>query len=111
MPHLTKNTVKKSLVINADASVPYSISCEVISDSCSPLYVGSLPISGSGFDSFDFGSPPWRTSRYSSTALNENEKKWVEKQLILTSQSFASPISVRSISYRYVIKGKIKNNI
>lgn len=111
VPHLTKNTVKKSLVINADASVPYSISCEVISDSGSPLYVGSLPISGSGFDSFDFGSLPWRTSRYSSTALNENEKKWVEKQLILTSQSFASPISVRSISYRYVIKGKIKNNI
>ena len=110
VPHLTKSTVKKSLVIKAKSYTPDAIRCEVIADTRDPVYVGSFPAVSVGFDNFDFTSVPWYVSRYTSVTLSENEKRWVEKQICLSSDTFASPISVYSITYRYVIKGKIKNN-
>ena len=111
IPHLTKSTVKKSLVIKAKSHTPDAITCEVITDNNEPVTVGSFPAASVGFDSLDFTSAPWYVSRYSSVALAENEKRWIEKQIHLYSEKFACPISISSISYRYVIKGKIKNNV
>ena len=110
IPHLTKSTVKKSLVIKANSNTPYAIQCDVRSDEKDAVYVGSLPPTSVGFDSFSFTNTPWNTGRYGSVALSENEKRWIEKQITLSSNSFESPISIYSISYRYTIKGKIKNN-
>ena len=110
IPHLTKSSVKKSLVIKAKSHIPDAISCEVSCDSKDPIYVGSFPPADVGFDSFDFGNAPWYVTRYTTAALPENEKRWIEKQITLRSDTFACPISVYSVSYRYVIKGKIKNN-
>ena len=110
IPHLTKSTVKKSLVIKAKSNTPYAIHCDVKSDENDATYVDSLPASSMGFDSFSFTNTPWNTGRYGSVALSENEKRWIEKQITLSSQSFESPIAIYSISYRYTIKGKIKNN-
>ena len=111
IPHLTKNTVKKSLVIKAKSPVGGAIDCKVATDTGEPKYVGSLPIGSLGFDNFDFDQPPWQVSDYTSYVLGEKEKKWIEKQITLSADGFASPISLYSISYRYVIKGKIKNNV
>lgn len=111
IPHLTKNTVKKSLIVKAKSYEPDSILCEVKSDGNDPVEVALFPAGEKGFDDFDFTFSPWYKNRYVSTALPENEKRWVEKQIILSSDKFASPISIYSITYRYTIKGKIKNNI
>ena len=111
VPHLTKSTVKKSLVIKAKSHSSRSIECEVTCDGADPMLVDSFPYVGSAFDDFDFTDAPWSISRYASSTLPENEKRWIEKQITLKSSSFASPISVYSIAYRYVIKGKIKNNV
>ena len=110
IPHLTKNTVKNSLVIKAKSYSSNVIDCEVCSDNRDAVYVGSFPPYYESFDDFDFMVEPWYASRYTSVSLPENEKKWIEKQLTLLSGKFASPISIYSITYRYVIKGKIKNN-
>ena len=110
VPHLTKSTVKKSLVIKAKSYQPDAIKCEVRTDGADPVHVGSFPAASVGFDDFDFTRVPWYAPRYAAVALPENEKRWVEKQITLTSQVYACPISVYSLSYRYVIKGKIKNN-
>jgi hypothetical protein len=111
IPHLTKNTVKKSLVIKAKSPVGGAISCEVSTDAGEPKHVGAFPIIGSDFLDFDFDNPPWQVSDYTSYVLGEKEKRWIEKQITLTARGFASPISLYSVSYRYVIKGKIKNNV
>ena len=111
IPHLTKNTVKKSLVIKAKSPVGGAISCEVSTDGGDPRHVGAFPIMGADFIDFDFSNPPWRVSDYTSYVLGEKEKRWIEKQITLTAGGFAAPISLYSISYRYVIKGKIKNNV
>ena len=111
VPHLTKNTVKASLVVKAESHLNEAIFCEVATDTGEPIGVGSFPAVGATFDDFDFENPIWRVPHYASTTLAEKEKRWIEKQIILSARSFASPISVYSISYRYVIKGKIKNNV
>ncbi len=111
IPHLTKNTAKKSLVIKAKSPKDGAISCEITTDACEPKYVGALPIAGSDFPDFDFTNPPWQVSDYTSYVLGEKKKRWIEKQITLTANGFASPIFLYSISYRYVIKGKIKNNV
>lgn len=110
IPHLTKSTVKKSLVIKSKSHTPYAIRCDVKSDENDAVYVASLPAASVGFDNFSFSNTPWNTGRYGSVSLPENEKRWIEKQITLSSQSFESPIAIYSISYRYTIKGKIKNN-
>jgi hypothetical protein len=111
IPHLTKNTVKRSLVVKAKSYTPGVIKCSVVADGKDETYVDSFPPASVGFDSFDFTSMPWNVSSYTATALPEREKKWIEKQIILSTTDFASPISVYSVSYRYTIKGKIKNNV
>lgn len=110
IPHLTKSSVKKSLVVKAKVYQPDSIVCEAVTDKGRSVYVDSFPRADGDFGSFDFNSPLFATSKYTSTALPEKEKRWVEKQIILSSDKFRSPISVYSITYRYTIKGKIKNN-
>ena len=110
VPHLTKSTVKRSLVIKAKSATRDAICCEVKTDEREPVYIGSFPGAISGFDDFDFTEAPWYTGRYASVALPENEKKWIEKQITLSASAYASPISVYTVSYRYTIKGKIKNN-
>ena len=110
IPHLTKSTVKKSLVIKSKSQTPDAIKCEVATDGGDPVYVGSFPAATVGFDNFNFLDAPWYVTRYTTVALAENEKRWIEKQITLTADSYACPISIYSISYRYVIKGKIKNN-
>ena len=110
VPHLTKNTVKRSLVIKARSTSPDAIHCDVKSDTRDAVHIGDLPNTSTGFNDFSFDVAPWYTARYGSVALSENEKKWIEKQIILSSSTFESPIAVYSISYRYTIKGKIKNN-
>ena len=110
VPHLTKSTVKKSLVIKAKSVSADAIRCEVRTDERAAVEVGSFPAAPMGFDDFGFDFAPWYKSRYASVCLPENEKRWIEKQITLRANSFASPISVYSISYRYMIKGKIKNN-
>lgn len=110
IPHLTKSTVKKSLVIKARSETPDAIRCDVKSDEREPTYVANFPAGKVGFDSMDFESAPWYVGRYGAVALPENEKRWIEKQITLSSSKYESPIAVYSISYRYTIKGKIKNN-
>lgn len=111
IPHLTKNTVGKSLVIKARSYHAFSMDCEALTDCGDPIYIDSLPYHSNGFEGFDFTTMPWSVSRYASTSLPEKEKRWIEKQIILSSQSYASPVSVYSISYRYAIGGKIKNTV
>lgn len=110
VPHLTKSTVKKSLVIKAKSHISDAITCEVTTDSNDPIRVGSFPWASVGFDDFNFTEAPWNVSRYTTVALSEKEKRWVEKQITLTAEKYESPIAIYSISYRYIIKGKIKNN-
>ena len=109
IPHLTKSTVKGSLVIKAKSYAAEGIICRAVTDKGDGEFREAFPPTDQGFDDFSFELPLWHTGKYTSTALAEREKRWVEKQIILSSDKYLCPISIYSIAYRYCIKGKIKN--
>ncbi len=110
IPHLTKNTVKKSLVIKASSTSGGSIRVGVKTDLGDERTVAYIPNEDVSFSSLRFDGNLWNEHKYMSIAVKENEKNWIEKQIILTSDKFKSPIGIYSIVYRYTIKGKIKNS-
>ncbi len=110
IPHLTKNTVKRSLTVKAVTTSCESIKCEVITDSADANEIAVFPASDNDFGSFSFSTSPWYKSKYTTTVLPEKEKGWIEKQIILSTDAFRSLFSLSSVTYRYTIKGRIKND-
>ncbi len=110
IPHLTKSTVKKSLTVKAKSTASDGITAYVRTDRNDPTLIASFPSDAMDFTDFSFEVSPWRVSPYVTSALPEGAKRWVEKQIILKSEKYASPIWIYSIAYRYTVKGKIKNN-
>jgi hypothetical protein len=110
IPHLTKNTVKKSLVIKASAYIGGTIACKVNTDKNGTFNVGTLPDNDVSFSDFFFNYAMWNGGKYTSYTLPEKEKAWIEKQVVLSAEEYSCPISIYSITYRYTIKGRIKNN-
>ena len=41
-------------------------------------------------------------------AVNEKEKKWVEKQHFIYSDRFCEPFAIHYIAYRYNVAGRYK---
>ncbi len=110
IPHLTKSTVKKSLTVKASAEISDSIECLVRIDKSDSENIARFPAADADFGGLEFTSAPWSGGPYRTASLAENKKKWIEKQIILRSSVFRSPIRIYSVAYRYIIKGKIKNN-
>ncbi|MBR2342720.1 MAG: leucine-rich repeat protein [Clostridia bacterium] len=110
IPHLAKSTVKHSLVIKCKSYTGTHVSLSVGTDRrgfTEPLY---LPGGELDFDQLDFSSLTFFFGDYFSLPVNEKEKNWVEKQIAISSDGFASPIGIYSITYRYTVKGKIKRS-
>lgn len=64
---------------------------------------GELDFSALRFDALAFDA-----SETSATVIREVTKKWHRKQYLIESDSIASPIELREISYRYAVVGKVK---
>ena len=109
IPHLTKSTVRSSLVLKCKNYADGGFSAEAVTDRAKPCYLGKystgrLTFANVGFDCFNFSTSP-----YSIISIPENEHGWVEKQLCFGTNAFRSPFGICSATYRYRIKGKIKN--
>lgn len=108
IPYLTKSTVHDSLVIKFKAYTRTRLVCSVRTDGSQ--YRQLAEFSGSKYDfcDFDFSLPPSTVRDYSLLAIPERTRGWIEKEILISSEEYASPIGIFSISYRYKIKGKIK---
>lgn len=107
VPHLTKSSVRDSLVIKLKIFTDSKIRVRAETD------LGSseetlLPLSRLSFERTDFSAMTASTSDFVTVTLPEAERGWTEKRYSVFSDGFCSPFGVYSISYRYKIKGKIK---
>ncbi len=110
VPHLTKNTVRGSLVLKCKSYASGEISCEVSTDrsdytEVARFFSGILDFSELDFARFTFGDGEDVT-----IALKEREKEWIEKDITVSSREFACPIGIYSIAFRYKIRGRIKRS-
>ena len=108
-PNLTKNTVKNSLAVKAKLFGSGSFTFEVYNDKNGYREVAELPSSSLDFSEIDFSSLSFSNAASLTLPLKEKEKGWIEKEMNFYSDRFASPFGIYSVTFRFSIKGKIKN--
>ena len=107
VPYLTKSTVRDSAVIKFKLFSEGGVSVGTETDLGSEE-ISYLPLSRLSFDGINFASLTSSVSDLVSVRLPEATGGWVEKRYRIKSSGFCEPFGVDSVSYRYKIKGKIK---
>ena len=108
IPHLTKSTVKKSLVIKTKALGGSAIKVKVRTNRDPFNQVTRIASTPFSFDDLDFEDLSFETGESSVFAVKEKQKKWIEKQLYLYSDEHMRPFALYYIAYRYFIAGRYK---
>ncbi len=109
VPHLTKSTVRGSLVIRFKCFEGGRVRIYTETENGKATELGELSLSETSFDGIDFSAYSAISKRQASVRLPEYERGWTEKRFSLASCEYCSPFGVYSLSYRYKIKGNIKN--
>ncbi len=108
IPHLTKNTVKKSTVIKTKSFQSSAAKIKVRTNKKPYEQIARINSSQFSFDDMDFSDFSFITTEQSLFAVKEKEKKWVEKQYYVYSDEYMKPFSLYYISFRYSIAGRYK---
>lgn len=108
IPHLTKTTVKRSTVIKTRSFEASGIKVKVRTNRKAFNQIARIVNGQATFDDPDFKAYSFSTAEKNIFAVNEREKKWVEKQIFLYSDEYCRPFAIHYIAYRYVIAGRYK---
>lgn len=108
IPHLTKNTVKRSTVIKTRTFKNSSFKVKVRTNRKSFHQVGRIINGRAVLEDTDFSSFTFSTEDKSLFSINEKEKKWVEKQHFIYSDEFRRPFAIHYLAYRYNVAGQYK---
>lgn len=108
IPHLTKNTVKKSTVVKTRSFRRSSAKIKVRTNQKPYAQIARINSTVFDFESVDFTDFSFVTLDQSLFAVREKEKKWVEKQYYVYSDEYMKPFSLYYISYRYRVAGRYK---
>lgn len=108
IPHLTKTTVKKSMVVKTKTMLSTSAKVKVRTNN--KPYEQVQRISGSvlDFNNLDFGDFSFVTTDQSLHSVREKEKKWVEKQYFIYSDEYMKPFALYYIAFQYNVAGRYK---
>lgn len=109
VPYLEKSTVRASLAVKFKCMSDCEISILVKTDRCGikelcRVHSGALDFYGLNFSRLSLDG-----ADYTTLAINEHERGWIEKQFIFTVTGYGTPMGIHSLAYRYKIKGKIRN--
>lgn len=110
IPHLTKSTVKNSAVVKYRAASPGSIVYEVGTDRSGYREKAEIYGSGIDFSEIDFDTLTLSPPTDVTVPIKEAERGWVEKDIGIYSRSFACPIAIYSLAYRFRIKGRVRSH-
>ena len=108
VPHLNKNTVKKSTVIKTKTYRASAAKIRVRTNRRPYEQIARINSTLFSFDGMDFTDFSFSTTEQSLFAIKEKEKKWVEKQYYIYSDEFMKPFALFYISFRYSISGRYK---
>ena len=109
LPHLSKNTAKNSLAVKFRMFTTSSVRGEVSTDRNGYSEVAEIHGGDFSFTDIDFSRLAFENADSFTLSFKEKEKRWVEKQIEISSEQLDSPIGIYMIAYRYSVHGKIKN--
>lgn len=110
IPHLTKSTVKHSLVLRCKCTSSATVRCEVGTESSDYSELTSFPGGKLSFAEMDLGALSLSAADYHTLPIAEKEKRWIHKQITVYSEGYASPIAISAVAYRYTVEGKVKRS-
>lgn len=105
---MRKDTVKGSFLIKCKSFGTGDFTVEVGTDKRGYKELAKFSDAALNFEDFDFSSLAFCEEKRINVPIAEKEKGWCEKEISIYSDSFASPIGIYSISYRFRPRGKIK---
>ncbi len=109
IPYLEKNTVPASLNIKLKAFTGSRIQCEFATDREMSQKNKGICIGRPAFDTLSFAKLSFESSESPTVICYDAPYRWVEKEISVFSDTYRSPIGIYSLSYRFKIKGRIKN--
>ena len=108
-PNLTKSTVKHSLAVKLRTIGRGNLYCEVGTEKSGYREISRMPDVALNCEELDFSTLSFMNSEYITVPIKEREKGWVEKSMSFYADEYSSPFGIYSITYRFEIKGRIKN--
>ena len=108
IPHLTKSTEKKSMVIKTKTLGASVLKIKVRTNKKPYEQVTRISSARFDFNELDFSDFSFAMSDQSLFMVREKEKKWVEKQIYLYSDEFCRPFALFYMAYRYSVTGRYK---
>ena len=108
VPHLTKNTVKKSTVVKTKSLQASAAKIKVRTNKKPYNQIARINSSLFSFENMDFSDYSFITTEQSLFSVKEKEKQWVEKQYYIYSDEYLKPFALYYISFRYNIAGRYK---
>lgn len=106
IPSLAKRTVKDSLILKIGGET--SLYCSIITDGGIDVKKKVLTGKSVDFGDLDFSRLSFDTRKYATIGVRDRTSGWNEKQILIESDGFRSPISICSVAYRAEYDGKIK---
>ena len=110
VPHLSKSTVKHSLIVKCRCAYGTKLHVEVGTEGRDYKEIAEFPGGAFSFGELNFEALCLDTVDTHTVPIREKEKDWIEKQVTVYTEGYASPIGIYTIAYRYRISGRVKNN-
>lgn len=109
VPHLTKNTIKKSCIVEVKLGLTSSFNSQFRTDRDGWSEPSQVAVKNDDFSDNDLFKADFTTNSNATIAVTEKTKKWVVKQYRMYSDKWRTPFGIYGIAYRYSIHGRIKN--
>lgn len=109
VPHLTKNTIKKSCIVEVKLGLTSSFKSQFRTDRDGWSEPSQVAVKNDDFSDNDLFKADFTTNSNATLAVTEKTKKWVVKQYRMYNDKWRTPFGIYGIAYRYSIHGRIKN--
>ncbi len=109
IPHLEKNTSAASLTVKFKSFAGGKMHCTLTTDKEALTDEAGFGTGHISFDNLCFANLSFDGGETPTAVSFDAPKRWIEKEIMLYSDEFRSPMGICSFGYRFKIKGRIKN--
>jgi hypothetical protein len=106
-PDMSKNTVRKSVVLDT-RNIPGSSFELLVRTDRTPWRSVVSATTGFAFDDFSFSGLLFSSGGTATLPVHEAETRWTKKQYYIKSAGYQQPFAINSIGYRYTVMGGVQ---
>lgn len=109
IPFLEKSTVRGSLAVSLERRSDAMIKVLSVADGDRVSEGTLFPLGQLDFSDMDFEKIALTAQGSETHGLPENQRNWVNLQIIIYTDGYLAPFAISSLSYAFKTKGRIKN--